>query len=185
MKPLLIGICGPARAGKDTVANILIEHWGFQRYSLASPIKMMLASLGLDDDELNGDKKEAPLARLKIDKSPRQLMQTLGTEWGRDQVDADFWLKLAAFRWNQAREAGQLLVIPDVRFDNEAAFIRRNGHLVHISRPNAPQVAAHSSERGIAFDERRDHALVNDGGIDWLEVDVAFLMGKLARGAAA
>jgi len=41
----LIGLSGPKRSGKDTIAQMLVEERGFVKYSLATPIKQMLLDL--------------------------------------------------------------------------------------------------------------------------------------------
>lgn len=142
---LLIGLTGRARVGKDTVARRLENEWGFEQYSFAGPLKAMLrAGFGLDGRHLEGDLKEVELPWLG--KSPRQLMQTLGTEWGREQVAEDVWLRLA----DRAADRIELMVVSDVRFENEAAWVRsRGGLLVHIIRPDAVQVSSHASEAGV------------------------------------
>ena len=44
----LIGIAGPARSGKDTIANFIVATAGGYRYSFADPIRQMLRPLGID-----------------------------------------------------------------------------------------------------------------------------------------
>lgn len=62
--------------------------------------------------------------------SPRQLLQTLGTEWGR-AIDPDIWAK-ATLREAQKYEK---VVISDVRFLNEVDLINEaGGEVVKITR---------------------------------------------------
>lgn len=160
MKRLIIGITGPARSGKDTVADRLVKMFGFQRYGFADPMKKMLAvGFGLTEEHLNGGLKEVVIER--FGKSPRQMMQTLGTEWGRDLVHTDAWLTLA----RDYCDSHPRVVVSDVRFPNEAQWVRQNGVLFHVLRPRAQSVAAHSSEGGIKFDPCADYALQNHGSI--------------------
>lgn len=181
---MLIGLTGPARSGKDTVAEHLEESHGFERYALAGPIKEMLhAGLGLSYTEMHSGVKEDPLLRLGIDKSPRQLMQTLGTEWGRKHVHPDIWLILAQLHWDQMRLFGRPMVISDVRFENEAHWIRMHGLLVHIVRPDAPRVSAHSSEAGVERLVSLDHTIHNVGSINDLLEDVDELVESYSRAA--
>ena len=92
----LIGLTGPAGCGKDTIANFLMETHGFVQIALADPLRDGLkAMLGVTDEQLHRrDLKEAPIDW--IGRSPRELLQTLGTEWGREHVAADLWLHDAA-----------------------------------------------------------------------------------------
>lgn len=69
--------------------------------------------------------------------SPRIVLQSLGTEWGRT-IDNDVWVKYAIRKANALIEAGHRgVVIPDIRFQNEVAAVKRNnGFLVRIKRPS-------------------------------------------------
>lgn len=150
-RPLLVGLCGPAGCGKDTVAYLLKRHGEFTRYSLAKPIKLGLeAMLGVplqvwEDRE----KKEAII--WDLGKSPRQLAQTLGTEWGRQLVHPEIWTTLMVREWDRVRQSRiPRMVVTDVRFDNEAEAIRSLGGTVwQVVREDLPPVAAHASEAGV------------------------------------
>ena len=159
---MLIGITGLARSGKDTAADFYCNKFDLVKYSFAQPLKEAIKVMfSLNEDHVNGDLKEVVLDDLGV--SPRYLMQTLGTEWGRNTVNNDVWL-LAAKR-NLANAAFGV-VIPDVRFENEADFIRENGGLLlHISRENKEQVLSHASENGVSF-KLGDASIENDGSID-------------------
>ena len=167
----LIGITGKARAGKDTVASMILDMYPSEGYSFALPLKMGLqAMLGLTWAHTDGELKECELEWLG--KSPRQLMQTLGTEWGRVCVDENIWLTLAQRRYAMNHSLGRTLVISDVRFQNEADWIRENGKLIHVYRDGLKSVAAHSSEGGIAYDNDRDLMICNNGSIEELRATV-------------
>lgn len=143
----IIGITGRAGTGKDTVADILVKARGYQRLSFADPIRQMVECLGIDCT--SRDAKETPVDWLG--KSPRFLMQTLGTEWGRQLVNPAIWLKHMERRIALAHELGCYgVVIPDVRFDNEAMLLSSmQAELWHIERPGVPRVENHASESGI------------------------------------
>lgn len=171
-EPKLIGLTGKARSGKDTVGSILAEQYGAQRLSFAEPIRNMLRALPLElsYEHFHGSLKEVELPVLG--KSPRQMMQTLGTEWGRVCVNNDIWLKLAAVQLDAWKEAGLNAVITDVRFENEAHLIRQRGGIVwHIRREGIQDVAAHASEAGVAFHEG-DVVINNNGSLSDLEGEV-------------
>ena len=159
-KPLLIGLTGLAGSGKDTVRAILEEH-EFLGFAFADPIRSMLrellASADIDpacmDDR---DLKELPIYQLSSDGKPvsyRMLAQTLGTEWGRS-IQPDFWLRIAQSHIDGIRVStfGQLpdFVISDVRFENEANWIRAQGGVIwRIVRPGVEPVRSHASESGM------------------------------------
>lgn len=157
----LIGIAGKAGSGKDTVAGYLCNAYGFVRYGLADPIKQMLDVIGVDCR--NPDTKE--LVDPVFMASPRRMAQTLGTEWGRHLVHPDIWLIVAGRFVDAVRRP---VVISDVRFENEAAWIRaRGGHVWHLLRSSAAPVEAHVSEVGVSF-RHGDGVLVNDGTMSLL-----------------
>jgi len=148
----IIGITGRARSGKDTLASFLVDHHGYVRVGLADPLRNFVGEItGLSQDELmDGSTKEAPLPWLG-GISPRRMMQTLGTEWGRDLVDDQLWLKVAERAIDKARRTGAPgVVIPDIRFDNEAQMVKAlGGAVVRLERPDTGAVEAHSSEAGV------------------------------------
>lgn len=144
----VVGIAGKARTGKDTIAALLLElGTASYRYAFADPIRAMLqAGLRIDMDADDWQvRKERTVAWLGV--TPRRLMQTLGTEWGRQLINPDIWVNEAQLQW---MERGPGMAISDVRFDNEADWIRRiGGKIVHVRRHAAPLAEAHSSEDGI------------------------------------
>ena len=116
-RPPLIGIAGRARTGKDSVARFIIAAIGGYQYALADPIRAMLVPLGINlSDPYWQDRKEDIIPALGV--SPRRMMQTLGTDWGRNMVNPEIWTLLAHARLICN---GPGMVISDVRFENEAA----------------------------------------------------------------
>lgn len=159
----VIGIAGPARCGKDTTAGYIVELFPqFDKMSFADPIKDMLRiGLGLSYEQLfGGIEKEQNDERYEC--SPRHLMQTLGTEWGRQMIHGDIWVNAMA-----SRVDGHNVIIPDVRFDNEADFIRERGVLVHIVGRGGIG-GDHKSESGVAIKDG-DLLLKNDGSVEQLQ----------------
>lgn len=165
----LIGLTGPARSGKDTVAGILETH-GFKRLSYAAPIKEMLVPLigNIPDED-----KEKIIPWLGV--SPRYLMQTLGTEWGRMLVKPTIWRDILSHRIDLAMEEGHSkFVISDVRFQNEYDWVRAIGGAVwRIQRPDCDPVLSHSSEQ---LEEPGDYIIENDWDVDALRARVAEIL---------
>ena len=164
---IIIGIAGPAQSGKSTLAGEfrrLVEFRG-QKYTeqpFAGPLKRMLASIGVDVSDLS---KNVPVPFLNGSVTPRVMMQTLGTEWGRSLLP-DLWLRV----WrHELDDSAHAVCVPDVRFDNEAEMIRSLGGLiVHVQRkPTTDMLAvpAHASEAGIKR-AKGDIIFRNDRGIE-------------------
>lgn len=164
--PPVIGIAGPARSGKDTVADFLLSMYGGYRYAMADPIRAMLKCIGIDlNDPYWRDRKEAEIPSLK--RSPRYLMQTLGTEWGRELIHPNLWVYLAH---QQLINNGPGMIISDIRFNNEADWVRaRNGVIAHVHRTERQEVNPHASENGIIV-ESRDIVVFNNGTLEELQL---------------
>lgn len=168
MSPLLIGLTGLARSGKTTAAEHLISTYWLEHYAFADPLRDgLMAIFNLDPNDFEGEHKEQPLAWLG--RSPRELMQSMGTEWARNSVHPDIWVKLAEQNLDYiTRALSEVIgfVVSDVRFENEADFIRnRGGTLIHIRRKDAPGVNPHISEAGVCV-HPNDLMLHNNGTIE-------------------
>lgn len=155
----LLGLAGPAGSGKDTAADYLCQHYGFVRYAFAEPIREMLEALfagcGVDHAYLYEPAlKERIIPELGI--SARALMQTLGTEWGRDQCHPDLWVRQAQRRLGLSpgpprAPVHDRIVITDCRFVNEAIWLRaQGGRLLRLHRDAPLPVRAHVSEAAAA-----------------------------------
>jgi hypothetical protein len=146
--------------------------------AFAGPIRAMLAAgFGFDERHFNGPLKEVTIDW--IGKSYRQMAQTLGTEWGRQQVNENLWVLAAYEKVKQFHEAGFHAIVTDVRFENEAEFIRSKGGVVwHIFRPDAIKVNSHVSEAGVKFVEG-DMTIVNNGTLNDLLTEVCDAFERL------
>lgn len=147
----LIGIAGLKGSGKDTVAEVLSAHCGFYRMAFADPLKEMTARmLQIPHEVLHSSAKELPLSGTEgyalHFKTSRDFLQKMGTEVIREHLGPDFWVWLMERRFRDLNPAR--VVIPDVRFPNEAHFIRMRGQLWHVDRPGL-QSDGHASEQGI------------------------------------
>jgi hypothetical protein len=171
----IIGIMGPARVGKDTAAEYLCACHNMESYAFADPLKSMLT--GVFGDLFREGDRELPIDWLG--KSPRQLMQTLGTEWGRTLIHPDLWVLVADQMWQKYQKLGQQggVVLSDVRFRNEAKWVLSNGGLlINLTRPGAGIGLGHISESGIPTDLAQ-HVIANDGSKYQLRQALDALMG--------
>jgi hypothetical protein len=173
MTGTLIGLTGRKRSGKNTVATILrIEH-GFHETSFAEPIReFTMKLLNLTPEQLDSWKEE-PILWLDGKVTPRQIMQRMGTEFGRQMVHPELWVRRALLGVEGYLKIGRSLVLSDVRFQNECDAIRAlGGVIVHVRRPSADCVVdTHESERPVPA-KFGDFFIDNDGDIDQLETRV-------------
>jgi len=175
----VIGLSGFAGCGKTTVARYLIEQWGFVRVRFADPLKDMLRVVDLNDRHLDGDLKETPCDILG-DRTPRSVLQELGTDFFRNRVSPNFWVNAWKRRVQAHMDMEEYIVADDVRFPNEAAAIFHfGGALARITRPdNTLDVGKHESEAYIESIAPDVH-LINDGTLNDLFRKVDF---RLIRG---
>ena len=156
----LIGFAGYQGSGKDSCANILVEHHDFVKFAFADAVKASCKSLfDLSDDQLWGDSKNTIDGR--YGQSPRQLMQKLGTDFVRQMVRQSFWIDKFA-DWYETMEKD--VVVSDVRFQDEVDVIRRLGGKVYlVQRPANPKQDFHCSEKSELLDV--DDFIANDGSL--------------------
>lgn len=164
----IVGIAGKAGVGKDTVADYLVAHHGFTRVAFADPIRDALAVMlslpvqTFTDREL----KEKELGNGLP--SPRRMMQLLGTEWGRNMINPALWTDLA--RWRIKNVQGPV-VIPDVRYANEAMMIHdMDGLVIEITRDAEELLGlarTHASENTKLYGQV-DVEIENTGTLDLL-----------------
>lgn len=157
---MLLGLCGFAGSGKDTVASYLIDNHGFSKVAFADAIKDILSAIyGWDRQTLEGLTSEDRDFREKEDTwwskelgiscTPRNQMQIWGTEIGRKRVHPDLWILCVKRKVERLLEEGKHVVITDCRFMNECDLVKQlGGSLVRVHR-NYPEwypVALHTPE---------------------------------------
>lgn len=142
---MLIGITGLAGSGKSEVSAVLVNQRGFRSHAFADPLKEMLLTAGFHRHQLYGSGKG--VLDTTFGKTPRQIMQTLGTGWAREMVHPDFWVKLWERRIAHSLAMGRHVVADDIRFPNEADAIRAHGGQVwRVIRPGV-EAMDHASEK--------------------------------------
>lgn len=157
-EPRILALSGPAGSGKSTAAAYLVSK-GYTLVKFAGPLKAMCQAIGLTDWHIEGGGKERPLDWLQ-GRSPRQFMQMLGTEFGRDCIGPHFWVGL----WERAAldvlDQGGRVVCDDCRFANEADAVRKLGGVVVRLVGRGGLAGGHASE---SMDWEADAVLVNTG----------------------
>ncbi|HEX2981345.1 MAG TPA: hypothetical protein VHO48_13845 [Anaerolineaceae bacterium] len=159
------------------MATFLCDTQGFVQVAFADPIRAGLLAMfyPMITEEHFTDRVLKETVIPEIGKSPRELMQTMGTEWGRKLINPDLWVYLASRTIDKLRRVSPSyhingIVISDIRLENEAAYVRDMGELWHIYRPGSystltPETQAHSSENGIQVSPH-DRVIVNGGSIE-------------------
>ena len=142
---MIVGLLGFIGSGKGTAGRILKEV-GFQPISFASGVKDVASVMfGWPRESLEGDTDESRFWREQTDKfwskkfgrdfTPREALQKLGTEVGREIFHKNFWVD----RLEKYIESDKNYVVTDCRFFNEMQFIHdRGGVLIEIQRGIRP-----------------------------------------------
>jgi hypothetical protein len=145
---MIIGICGLIGSGKGTVADVLVEEYGYKKLSFADKLKDGVATIfGWDRDMLEGDSDESREWREQRDPfwsaetgrsiTPRLVLQEFGTDCMRNGFDDGIWVSLV--KQQIMKTPGVNYVIPDVRFDNEANMIKSiHGEVWRVRRGADP-----------------------------------------------
>lgn len=192
----LIGLCGYAQSGKDTVAGHLVKTHDWSRVAFADALREMLYALDpIVDTSIN------PIYEFGVDEphmliieerlreivdvtswddakttvpEVRELLQRLGTEAGRTILGEHTWVSLGEEKIEEA--VPRPVVVSDCRFPNEVAMIRRRGGtLAWIDRPGTKAVNAHASEHSVTAEDC--HTIIsNDGTLDDLFTQVDLLV---------
>lgn len=153
---MLIGLCGYARSGKDSAAAVLKDIADFQKAGFADALREMALALNPavapNENEPDGLMRYADLVDAitydEAKKLPevRRFLQRLGTEAVRNVFGQDAWVD-ALRRRLEPLPAKANIVITDVRYDNEAAYVHEvGGHLWRIVRPGTQAANDHPSE---------------------------------------
>lgn len=179
---MLIGLTGYAGSGKNTVADILVKEHGFKQYALADKLRELVYAQNpiildrhygcgplraiVDTHGWDYTKRSFPAVR--------ELLQHTGV-WMRENVSEDFWVDLV--HRQLVHDHPERIVITDVRFANEARFVREfDGHVLKVLRPGIGPVNGHISE---ALDFRTDGMLYNGSTVEDLSCQVADLVDRM------
>lgn len=197
---IVVGLTGLMRAGKDSVADILVRDHGFVKMSFAAPLKRMVKNLdpivGFKPagccDECEGEIEAVYLSDLyasgmtdeqikasEYGDEARRLWQRFGTDVMRAEQD-DYWIQKA---YEDIVNSGhERVVLTDCRFPNEAEMIYElmaHGPLGittsvwQIVRPGVElQPGSHASEQNVGL-MGEEITIHNDGTLEELAVPVA------------
>lgn len=167
MYPKIVGFSGKAGSGKDTAGKYLVDRYGWLHYFFAKPLKEGCNIMfNLSEEEIKNKEKKID----RWDKSPRQLYQLLGTDVAR-AIDDKVWIKGAQNFIDNNPDSS--IVITDVRFPNEADWIRdNNGIVIFLEREIADiEHCYHSSENSLSGEDV-DFYIENDRTIDALHLQI-------------
>ena len=164
-----IGICGYATSGKDEVAQVLVDEFGFQRVNMSDALMRDLLILDpLVEAPVGPPERLSALLRVYTYEQAkarfpdlRRMLQAYGTDVWRS-VDPDVWVRRA----DRTASTIDRVVTTGIRFENE---MRGLDHLIHVVRPGVGPVNGHVSDAGIGdVIARSDATVLNDGSLSQL-----------------
>jgi hypothetical protein len=141
---MIIGLSGYARSGKDEVAKILVEEYGYTRAAFADKIREFLYET---NPQIGGNRLQHLIDTYgwevaKSQPEVRHLLQSIGVG-ARKLLGDDIWI----YQVLKDLHPSDKVVISDVRFKNEAECIgTRGGQLWRVKRTGVEAVNSHVSE---------------------------------------
>ena len=161
---MIIGLSGYARSGKDEVAKILVEEYGYKRIAFADNIRKLLYAT---NPQVGGNRLQFLVEDYgwdvaKSQPEVRHLLQSLGVA-ARNLFGEDFWVAQALSQVHLENN----WVITDVRFTNEADRIKQydNSQVWRIKRNGVEAVNGHVSEHDMDG-YQVDMILKNEGTLE-------------------
>lgn len=191
----IIGLSGFARVGKDEVAKILVEDFGFVRVAFADKLREMLYQLnpviavevedwqvnvGIDEKVIRSGHDEYPVyvqdvidtygwdgyKETQYKDEIRRLLQRLGTEAGRQTLWDTIWIDATFANINPNAK----VVVTDARFYNEFNAIRsRGGYVWRVERPGVGPLNDHASETEAINYPHFSLRILNNGTLEELK----------------
>ena len=180
---MIIGISGKKGSGKSTISEMFITE-GFYLDSFATTVKDIASLLfNYDRTKLEGFTVEDRIWRESEDRilsdflgrqfKPRDALTLIGTEFGRNTIHQNIWIKTVFDRYKSSENKN--LVITDLRFPNEFDSIKKHkGYTIRICRACLEQ-NQHISETALDSKEANsefDYIVINDGTIEDLKIKI-------------
>lgn len=164
MEPQLVVIGGYATAGKDAVANILVQELGWYKTYMSYPLERALLTIDpyIPCSAISGGywiryselHKDVGYDESKKNPEVRRILQTLGTEVGRNMFGEDVWLDLVCVEVADALADRQSVVVTGVRYPNELVRFKELGGIsLWVERAGVSAVNTHSSDNTLRHDD--------------------------------
>lgn len=147
---MIVGLLGSIGSGKNTVAQILVESYGFRQESFASSLKDACANIfSWPRSLLEGNTEHSRQWREEVDEwwaeklgiegfTPRLALQLVGTDVMRNHFHKDIWF--LSLQYKLLTMPNTNVVISDARFPNEIRMIEElGGMLIRVDRGPKPE----------------------------------------------
>ena len=181
----ILGVSGKLGSGKDTFAELLAKQLAgkVERHALADNLRLiteiisgirMTTTHEIDEpfcNEIRNYTQDQKNILIKqFNKTIGETLQLVGTELFRDNYDTDVWVKsLFSEEIYDKMNDGKIIIIPDVRFINEADYIlQEGGYLIRLEgdpagvRENSLRDLNHLSETNLDNYTKFDKVIINN-----------------------
>lgn len=173
MSVRLIGISGKLGSGKDTMADLLVAEYGYEKHCFADKVKEIAAIIcGIPRDQaFTREVKSQPMLRGKH--TFGEVLQFIGTGM-REWICPDVWLMSVLDEW----DGRSRWVIPDVRYINEVEAIRNLGGVIVRVEGDPVGIREHNKDKRDLFSKSEteldhlvpemgfDHVVFNNGSLE-------------------
>jgi len=169
---ILIG--GKKQSGKSTTSAMIKELSliSFQEEMFSRKLKEMACKLldcSMEDLESEEFKEVEAFAGVTV----RQVLQKLGTDFGRDLIGKDIWVDAVLNNYVY----GENLIISDVRFINELNLLNNvPGFSIYVMNSSS-STDPHKSENSLTKDNF-DYVISNTGTLKELEDKIKIILKK-------
>lgn len=171
---MLIGIAGKKNVGKDTFARMLTtmlrgQDWPVFEAAFGNEVKRIAIALSGLPRRYFYDQSLKEVAVTGFKHTPREMMTGISDAL-RPLFGNDLFIRPVARQWGEEfrGEPKMALLVTDVRYENEASWIRKQGGvIIHIHRDTGFE-SDHESEQGIA-PLPGEVVIVNDGTLEDLK----------------
>ena len=167
--PKIFLIAGKARHGKDSVGNFIEAHYK-EKKVIRLQYSHYIKEYAKQISDWDGSDET----------KPRELLQQLGTELIREQIDEMLFVRRMCEDIMVYSYFFDVIIISDVRLEPEITVIQEtfpNVTVIHVERPNlvselSSQQLQHRTEIGLDQFTSYDYHIINDGTLEALEQKV-------------
>lgn len=160
----LIGLGGKLTAGKDVVADYLVEKHGYVKLGMSDALHDAMMVLNpivyvnhTYDEEFTYVEAIQEYGYVKTKElfpEARRLLQALGTEVGRKMFGENVWVDIMTRKIQERRDAGLSVAVTGIRFPNELEMIHDlGGWSVWVHRPGLESTDTHDSENSVRMED--------------------------------
>jgi dephospho-CoA kinase len=186
--PKLICLTGYKRVGKDTLADFLVEDYGYINMKFASPIKEAVKNLFNLTDEDMEEKKEIINDKWKV--TPRLLTQFLGTEMFQyklqevvPHIGRNFWIYKLIDELEKIYDNDKYarVVVSDLRFIHEYEKLKEymGDEMIVININNSRIIPNDSHISENEFQKiKPDYIIQNNSSINSFKLNLCMLLKK-------